>query len=147
MKKSNTFERLLKYASMRLRSTKELTDWMTKRKIEKNDQKILLAKLTEYKLVDDREFAGFWVRYKMLGSSSQKKVMMELTQKGIPKDVAHDALESEGFNDTDQAKKALKKASKRLMRSENSKEKALAYLARKGFSYSICERVIDSLET
>lgn len=115
---------------------------MTKRKIEKKDQEELLAKLTDYKLVDDVAFAGFWVRYKMLGSSSQKKVMMELTQKGITKEVAQTALEEEGFDDTLQAQKALKKASKRLMRTSNSREKALAFLARKGFPYAVCEQVI-----
>lgn len=163
MKKKNNkmeqYQKLLDYAlkllSFRPRSCQEIDGKLAYYSAKKNIPPDLVNKviddLKSQNLINDEEFALWWKNQRTQFKPKGKyAIKMELLQKGIPKEIIEKIL-SEGNNSGNQEfemaqKLALKKIpSYRNLSLKEKKIKIGNFLYRRGFSWEIIRRVIDSV--
>lgn len=148
-------DKALKLLSFRPRSKKELYgklfQYSVKRGIGKKTIEKVLTDLEEKKLVDDKAFVEWWVDQRDTFRPKAKRVLKdELRQKGIEKEDLDSFFENPDSG-RGEYEKALALAQKRYPRVEKldkreAREKLGAYLARRGFDWSIIGTIIDTLE-
>ena len=84
-----TWDKLLKFATLRPRSEKEINDWFKRKKVHESLHKELTEKLDHLKLINDEEFARWWVDQRLsFKSKSKRDITQELRIKGIDKVVS-----------------------------------------------------------
>lgn len=152
---------VLKYLGYRPRSEKEISEYL-KKKIQKLKDttvtanaeaiiKIIIAKLTKQKFLNDEEFARMWVRsrtsYRQKG---RRLIQMELKQKGITQEIIEKVLtqsHEEFASDLENAIQILERKRKRFetMDTQERFNKAGSMLARRGFDLDIIRKSIDSV--
>lgn len=140
------WEKLLRFASLRPRSQKEIEDWLKRKKVVNSLKKRYLLKLKKLDFVDDLKFAQFWVEQRLSFRPKPKSVLkQELKLKGIKDEVINQALSSFDIDEVSQAKKILEKAKSRWQNLEERefKIKAGNFLLRKGYSFRIIKEVLS----
>ncbi|RJR29283.1 hypothetical protein C4564_03005 [Candidatus Microgenomates bacterium] len=140
-----TFPKLLKFATIRPRSMKEISDWFKRREIGEDAQEKLLTKLQRVIKVDDEEFAKWWVAQRLSFSPRSKKALaVELMQKGIDNNTIKSVLEETEIDELPLVKKLAEKKLRSLSRydEETRNKKLIAFLQRKGFSWGVIKGVV-----
>ncbi len=138
-------EKLLNFMMVRLRSEKEIRDWLYRKKIPEVMHKDLFTKVKSFDLVDDIKFAKWWIESRQLFRPKSKRVLvMELKLKGISKDIISNVLDE---TEIDERKVALGFLEKRRahwkgVQKEKMKQKMIEYLVRKGFDFEIAKNVV-----
>lgn len=142
--------RLLRFATLRPRSQKEILDWLKRKEISPEFFPKLLDKLSTLELLDDKKFAQWWIDQRIqFKYKSKREIQFELIHKGIDRKLV-DLLVTESLGpdkEYEMVKILLEKKSIRwakLPRLER-KKKMLEFLARKGFSWNIIRSVIDEI--
>ena len=104
---------------------------------------LIVERLVERGYVDDERFARYYVENRFVKKGvSQKRLRMELIQKGIAPEVIDEVLT--GREDEEEIRKMI--ARKRMRYRED--DKLIAYLCRQGFPYEMVrELVCESSET
>ncbi len=141
-----TWEKLLRFAMMRPRSSKEVEMWFKKKEVHESIQPELIKKLKHFDLLDDEKFAAWWVEQRQTFRPKPKRVLsLELRVKGISKEIADKVLGEEVVDEVKMAKRILeKKAYKwRNLEPRARKQKISQYLAGKGFSWEIINTIIN----
>lgn len=135
--------RLLKY---RPRSEKEISDHLSRKGFARPVVEEVIRRLREQRLLDDREFARFWVENRRdFSPSGVYRLRYELRRKGVPDEVIAEALEGIDFEE-----EAYRAAVSRAHRFKNLpwpefSRKLGGFLARRGFSYDIIKEVVARL--
>lgn len=145
----STYDKILKYASLRPRSKKEFDTWLKKHKVHKSLHKELFIRLKRLDLLNDRKFAAWWIQQRnQFRPKSVRVLRLELRQKGVKKDVVGEALSEEGVDEEKAAKKILEKK-KYMWRKYQGFEKRVKmsnYLAGKGYSWDIVREVVSEFD-
>lgn len=159
MDESLIFERYynlaLRFLSYRPRSQKEVLDYLN----EKADRASsltpqiiaqIMAKLQEYKFIDDLEFAKFWIEQRIKFKHKPLwTIQFELKQKGIKKEIIDEVLSKVDDSKNVDIESAKKLAEKKLdfyrsLPSQKRREKVTNYLLRKGFNYDTVKKALKS---
>jgi len=135
------FAKIINYLSFRPRSVKEvknrLNRYLGPDSLEL--QELLVAKLTKLGYLDDSKFAAWFVESRRAHRPrSRRQLASELISKGVPRELI-DQILSELSDD--------RKAIRQLIHKKSSLDRPhlLAYLARKGFSYSLIKEELDKI--
>ncbi|MEK9176157.1 MAG: RecX family transcriptional regulator [Patescibacteria group bacterium] len=138
----------LRYLSYRPRSEKEILDYLKKKKLDEEIIAQIIAKLIEYKFIDDTAFTKFWIEQRSEYKHKPIRVIrFELLQKGIEKELIEESLPKEsGELDLENAKRLKEKKMDfyRNLDPKKRQEKVMNYLLRKGFSYEIVKKALNS---
>jgi len=141
------FEKILnkvyRFLSLRPRSEKEVADYLKKRKIFSPDFEKILKTLKRQKLINDLEFAKWWIEQRETFKPKGKIALRsELKQKGIPEEIIEKALIH--INEKSLAKKALAKKIEvyRSFHPEEFLRKISQFLSYRGFSWQTIEKII-----
>ena len=141
-----TLDKLLRFATLRPRSEKEIKDWFKRRKVYESLHKELFNRLNRLDLIDDTKFVQWWVEQRSSFKPRGKRALeMELRMKGIKKEVIREVLEETEVDEKKIAKELLDKKSykwKNLPKRE-ARAKMSAFLARKGFNWETIEKIIE----
>jgi len=143
-----TWDKLLKFATLRPRSEKEINDYIKRKKIHASLQPALLKKLKLLKLLNDLEFAKWWVEQRLqFKSKSKRDLSYELRTKGINKEIIEEVLGGAKIDEAKIAKELLaKKAYKwQDLPSREARQKKAQYLAGKGFSWDVIGKVVGEV--
>ncbi|KKU12333.1 MAG: Regulatory protein RecX [Candidatus Woesebacteria bacterium GW2011_GWA1_45_8] len=143
-----TLDKLLRFATLRPRSEKEIKDWFKKRKVHESLYKELLNRLSKLELIDDKKFAKWWVDQRNTFKPRGKRVLeMELRLKGIKKEIAQEILGDLKVNEEKVAKDLLQKKVYRWKSLPvlERKLKMSQFLARKGFGWDVIEKSVDKM--
>ncbi len=138
------YERALNFLSYRPRSEAEVRRNLRKKDVEDEVIEVVVERLTRAGLLDDREFARYWVenrlQFKPRGAHALRH---ELREKGIPIPVIADALAD--LDEEAAARKATEAGARRLAHLEprDFRRRLAAYLARRGFSYAVIKPLIE----
>jgi regulatory protein len=138
------YQRSLRYLARRPRSRQEMVDYLTRKGYDEVTVETTIARLEERSYVDDDAFAAYWVdqrnRFRPRGAQALRH---ELRQKGVAREVIEDAVESQ--DDDAAAWAALAPKLSRGFGSERQEflQKAMAYLARRGFRYEAARRAAE----
>ncbi len=136
----------IRFISYRPRSSAEVRRNLTEKGYEPEVIELVLAWLPTVHLLDDHEFARYWIEQRETFKPRSRMAMaMELRQKGIEREIIDELLD-----DVDELESAKRAAKKRLGRWENLPEdefrtKLYRYLQGRGFGYGIAREVADAL--
>jgi regulatory protein len=138
------YQRAVRYLGYRPRSAAETERYLLGKAHEEDVVSNVLARLEQQGYLDDHAFAEFWVdnreRFRPRG---RRALAYELRQKGVNHEVIDDVLEA--FQEEDSAWAALSSKLQRWARLEEQeyKQRAMAYLSRRGFPYAVCREMAD----
>lgn len=140
-----------RYLTIRNRSEKEIRDYLEKKNADPDIIDALVGRLYEQKFLDDESFARGWVRSRaMFRPRGKRMLQIELQQKGIDKETIQKVLAEESEDVPDELTQARNLIGKRVdkLRSEPKHiiyQKVGAFLARRGYSWEVCKKAIDSV--
>jgi regulatory protein len=138
------YNKILRFASLRPRSEKEFKTWLRKYRVHTSLHKELFDRLKRLDLLNDGKFAVWWVEQRtVFRPRGIRALRMELGNKGISRQIIEDVL-SEAKIDEIKVAKGLVEKKRRLWKSLDSfetRKKASAFLARKGFGWEIIRKV------
>lgn len=142
-----TLDKLLRFATLRPRSEKEIKDYFWRKKIHESLVPDLLKKLRRLKLLDDLEFAKWWVDSRIAQGKSRRSMIYDLRFKGVKKEVIDEVLREAPVDEGKMARELLaKKAYKwKSLSSRETRLKMSQYLAGKGFGWEVIEKVVDEV--
>ncbi|MGD8625720.1 MAG: RecX family transcriptional regulator [Anaerolineae bacterium] len=138
------YGRTLDYLSYRPRSRNEVVRYLQKRDMGEQEIELVLERLERAGLVDDEEFARFWVenreRFRPRGL---RALRYELRQKGVSDRIIDRAVAEVDVSDS-AYRSAEKKARQWSHLDYNTfRRKLVAYLSRRGFNYEVAREVTD----
>jgi regulatory protein len=140
-----TLDKLLRFAMVRPRSEKEVTDYFRRKKVHESITDKLTEKLRHLELIDDLKFAKWWVDQRQNFKPKTKRILkIELTKKGIVREIINTILDETPIDEAKMAQDLLtRKAYKwKGFPVREAKQKKSIYLAGKGFSWETINRVI-----
>jgi regulatory protein len=147
LSRTDDFQRCLnsafRFLSYRPRSQSEIKERLSRAGYQIEDIEKVISKLKELNLVDDFAFAEYWKDNRnSFRPRSQRIVRSELRRKGVEPDVIQDVVEK--IDDAENAYRvAVVRA--RVLPTEDFRvfrEKLSGFLQRRGFDYSVTNKVI-----
>ena len=142
-------QRALKLLEYRSRSRAEIARRLCRAGFAEDVIEETLIRLEELGLIDDVQFSRSWVNHRLAGRAMGKtRIKWELRQKGVPTDVAEEALSAV---DADaEYESALDAAGRRWRKDaqldERTKRRRTAsYLRRQGFEWEIINKILNDL--
>lgn len=138
------YERALDYLSYRPRSEAEVRRNLRKKDVEEEAIDVVIERLTCADLLDDGEFARYWVDNRMrFNPRGLRGLRYELRRKGVARAIIDDVLATVDVQAA--ARKAVEAGARRLSRFEprEFRRKLQGYLARRGFSYSVIKPLVE----
>lgn len=124
-------DKAYRFLSFRPRSEKEIKNYLKKKKAPDKIAQKIIDELKKQKLIDDLEFAYWWVEQRNTFRPKGKiALQVELRQKGVDREIAQRVID-ETVDEFALAKKVFQK------------KKAPALLARRGFSWATIKKVLD----
>ncbi|KKQ92024.1 MAG: regulatory protein RecX, regulatory protein [Microgenomates group bacterium GW2011_GWC1_39_7b] len=142
-----TLDKLLRFATLRPRSEKEVTDYFRRKKVHESMWEELLSKLKHFELLDDLKFAKWWVDQRQNFKPKPTRILkIELTQKGIVKEIIENVLDGTKVDEEKMAKELIERKMYKWKNLEPriAKQKMSQYLAGKGFGWSIVSKVVGN---
>lgn len=139
-------DRALRFLSFRPRSESEVRDYL-RRKVPLDALiDAVIRKLKDLDYVDDRAFVSWWIEQRIRFKPRGKMLLRsELFAKGVDRDLIEVELAKYSLEDElSWAKKVLEKKASHYekLKLRERKEKLLAYLSRRGFSWEVIERLL-----
>jgi regulatory protein len=129
------YERSLMFAMLRPRSVREMQDYCRRKKWPQEDCQTIIEKLLARGYINDHSFARSWVENRAFNkSTSQRKLRLELKQKGITDDIIAEVF-SAGSYDEGKALHDIIAKKRKLSRFKGDDQKLMEYLARQGFGF------------
>jgi regulatory protein len=144
-----TLDKLLRFGTLRPRSEKEFTDYFRRKKVHESMWEELLGKLKHFELLDDAKFARWWVDQRQNFKPKSARILkLELTQKGIVKEIIESTLGETKIDEVKMAKDLLerKKYKWKDMEPKIARQKKSQYLMGKGFGWEVIQKVVGLLE-
>ena len=143
------YQRAIRYLSYRMRSVFEVQQHLTQHGINNFVIEDVIERLQTNGLLDDLSFAQMWIENRnVFRPRSHRMMTIELNQKGIHYNTISQILE-ETISDDVLAYRAAKKQARKYKHLEKQefRRKLGSFLARRGFSYSIINPVVDQVWT
>ncbi len=140
------YERALNFLSYRPRSEAEVRQNLRKKDVGEKIVEAVVERLTRAGLLDDREFARYWVENRLqFRPRGTRALRYELCKKQVPDSVINDALA--GIDEEAAARHVADAGARRLKRLEPSefRRKLVAYMTRRGFSYAVIGPLVEEM--
>lgn len=140
----------IQYLGFRMRSEKEVKDYLKQKEIEDSVIQEVIHRLYSYKYLNDEEFALAYVRTQMKTNDKGPNVVkLELKEKGIGVNILEKVMDE--FSIDLQIEKVLKLCQKALNKKRNEsqfifEQKLKEALIRKGYSFSIIDEAMVELK-
>ncbi|MGD0523285.1 MAG: RecX family transcriptional regulator, partial [Candidatus Microgenomates bacterium] len=107
-----TLDKLLRFATLRPRSEKEVGDYLRRKKVHESLHGELFNRLKCLELINDEAFTRWWIEQRMqFKSKSKKDLEYELRMKGINKEIIEKVWGEVKIDDDKSARELLEKKS------------------------------------
>ena len=142
-----------RFLSYRPRSKKEVERKLKEKKISGENIVSIISLLEKNNYLNDREFTLNWIRYRMENRPlGRRSLEYELREKGVDSEIIKDSLDEVYTGEFDEyevavrlAEKKISSLNKRKIEDNVIKRRLFSYLQRKGFSFSLIEKVMSDL--
>ncbi len=144
-----TLDKLLRFATLRPRSEKEIKDYFRRKKVHESLYLNLLKRLRQLSLLDDEKFAKWWVEQRQSFRPKPKRILnIELRTKGIKKEIIEKVLGETKIDEEKMARELLEKKAYKwhALPRRQAGQKMSQYLAGKGFGWDTISNAVDALE-
>ncbi len=132
----------MKYISSKIKTEKQVKDYLYKKEFHKNIIEKVVEKLKEYKVIDDKTYAEMYIRSNP--NFSKRKAEQKLNSFGVKKDLAEELT-----NEIDDFGSCLNNA-KKFMRNkimdEKTKEKLVRRLMYLGYNWETIKSTLNKLQ-
>lgn len=141
-----SYTQAIHYLSFRMRSRKEIYDYLEKKEVGHEQIEEIIGRLTREKLINDREFADMFVRTRINTSTKGPRMIKnELREKGVTNAIADESLEQ--FTYEMQYEKVFKQMEKKLKGQtkdsfQKKQQQIQTNLMGKGFSQDAIKAVV-----
>ncbi len=129
----------MEYISSKLKTTKQLKDYLYQKGYKTNTINRVIDKLNEYQVLNDNNFANAYIDANS-ARLSKRNLQNKLAEKGIKKDVSSILLQD--INDDEVCKKMADKFMKNKEYSKPNIEKLIRHLQYKGFDWDSISKVL-----
>jgi len=139
-------EKALNFLSYRPRSTAEVRRNLRKKDLDDDVINAAIGRLERAGLLDDLAFAQYWVdNRKRFNPRGPRALRHELRRKGVSHAIIDEALVN--LDEGEAVRQAAETGARKLARYESKafRRKLTAYLARRGFTYSVIKPVVQEL--
>ncbi len=139
-------QKAINFISYRPRSENETRLRLKKYGCDQEQEENIINKLKSTNLLNDAEFAEFWVENRSdFRPRSKYLLRVELIKKGISNEIIDETLEN--IDDLDQAKRAAKQQARKYQMLEwpDFRKKLYGFLNRRGFSYSVIQGLAENI--
>lgn len=139
------------FASFKPRTIKQVKDKLKKERFNAEDIEKALIFLKDYRLIDDEKYAyTFAAEYPLRKGAGKPKLISELIQRGIEKELAHSAAD-EAYNNCNSKALAYKSANKKMKSivkkpKEKRKPLLIAFLIRQGFDRDVIKEISEEMD-
>jgi len=146
---TRAYQTALRYLGLRMRSVKEMTDYLKKKGFASEELAGTIEKLKNDNLLNDENFARAYVRTKMRTTLNGPQILyQELQIKGIAPETA--ALALEEYSSEQQWANAYRLAQRKWQESrghshQGKLQKTTEALKRKGYDWELIHRVIQKM--
>jgi regulatory protein len=115
-------------------STKELKDYLYRKKADLDLTNSLIEEFTTKNYLNDFKFAEWLVDVHERRGKSNRQIQAELFKKGISRDITDEVMKEQGGSEEERLKALI---AKKQARYKNDPLKFKQYLLRQGFSYDL----------
>lgn len=128
-------------------SRHEIEARLRRTRYEEEIVELVLYKLEKERLLNDTEFADSWVQYRASGRYGGRRILQELKQKGVPDDIAREAVGK--MEESAALENAVHLAVKALRRSRPGEDRravrnrVLAALVRRGYGWDTAAKAYE----
>ncbi len=132
--------------SRRDHSVKELRTKLL-RTVDADNAERAIAHMQELGYLDDEKYADALLNYLMNSKNmSRSFIKQEMFKRGVPADIINNLLEDTEIDNVSSAKELILTKYRTKLQAENGREKVIAAMMRKGFSYSDVKTALEELE-
>ena len=135
------FNVAVKYASNKLKTEKQIRDYLYKKEFKKATILPVIEKLKEYGVIDDKIYMESYI--KSNPNFSKNKLKQKLIMSGISKDLKDEKLND--LEDEDSCQKNKKKFLKNKIMDQKTREKLIRRLTYLGYSWDSINSVLKTL--
>lgn len=139
----------IRFLSFRMRTKKEIEDYLTKKEVDQAHIVSVMDKLVEEQLLNDHQFADMFVRSRINTSTKGPAIIkQELLKKGVEENIADDALKQFSYAiQYDKVKKLVEKKQQQKKTESYKKrlQKMQTFLQQKGYDKSVVQTVVQEL--
>ncbi len=136
----------LRFLGVRLRSRRELQDYLVRRGCEPDESEVALERLERLDLVDDTRFARAWIADRQaLRPRSKLRLAQELMAKGVAREIIDQVLREVEPDGELEALKTLIGRKRRLAQYQDA-NKLTAYLQRQGYRWELIKNALEVVE-
>ncbi len=143
----NIFDLTFRFASSRLHSEKEISDYLIRKKQLPPDISKIIQRLKDLSVINDEEYAKWLASFRQKAGKSKKLIGFELRTKGVSDEIIKLVLSSLSEDELTVASlavsKKLNRLSSRSVIDNQTKNKLIRYLLGLGFDYEISKKAID----
>ena len=145
----DVYNKVIKYISIKLRSKKEILEYLNKNKIEENDKNKIIKDLTNAGLLNDENFAKAFISDKIyLSNDGRLKIKKELLEHNINEDIIDKNLYS--YEESIFEEKLSKLMTKKIKTSKYNgyllKQKLFYEFNNLGYENDIITKVYNSID-
>lgn len=134
--------RALEWVLNRPRSTRELKDYLYRKKADPDQSDALIIYFQNTGYVDDAKYATWLIDLRRRGGKSDRVIQMELMKKGVDRTIAQEVMRNQGGNERDLLRQLIEKK-RHLSRYKNDEQKFKMFLLRQGFKYDDIKAVLS----
>jgi len=130
--------------SMREHSIKELNDKLTHKGYHQDSIEVVLKECLDFNYLNDQRFAEIYWRARARKGFGPNKILMELKQRGINANMAHQASQQDEIDFYEVIKRVYqKKFNQSAIKDFKDKAKRQNYLYQRGFNVELIKTVIE----
>jgi len=127
--------------AVRMQSEAEIEKKLAARDIPPEIAREAIERVTEYGYIDDASLAGQLARGMQARGYGRRRADQKLRARGLPRDLADGALD-EAYGGHDEVALAREALGRRAVADDADRRRAVAYLARRGFSAGAAWRAV-----
>ncbi len=139
-------QRAFRFVSYRPRSLWEMKQYLTRKGYDESTIKRVIRRLVELNMLDDQEFAHYWVEQReTFKPRSRRALQHELFKLGVERRIVEEAV-----NQVDETAAAYRAATKKMniwddYSHDDFYAKMIPYLQRRGFNYATANSVTGDI--
>lgn len=138
------FNKACDYISRSMKTVKQIRDWLKSKSFDSKVIENVIGKLYEYRYIDDSLYAESYINAN-LPTKGKRRLAVELTQKGINKDLIEKTVDN--LSDDKLNENANILAEKYMRNKDNSTQnlvKLQRYLLSRGYDYDIVNEIVKN---
>ena len=129
----------MKYISSKVKTEKQIKDYLYKKEFERPIIDKVIDKLKEYKIIDDKMYAEMYIRSNV--NFSKNKIKQKLHSFGVKNDMVEDVTNN--FDDLESCKYNAQKFMRNKENTKDNIEKLIRRLSYLGFNWDAISSVVN----